>query len=242
MYAVDYSNYLQHHGILGMRWGVRRYQNADGSLTSAGKRRYNENYNPDQIRRDIAVYGKRGAKRISKDMDRGIPISGARSLEARRYHKAEEASNTGRKVGKVVGIVGGIALGALGIYAATQTKKGRLACYKIINKLTPKVDTGKFAGNIEGYISAQSARSTKVDNTFYNVQNFLKSPYGKAAVISGSSVVASLLGAAIGKNAPLAAKGYTSLARHDMKVGYTEKTTRSDRDKKADKVMQKMGY
>lgn len=33
-------DYLQHHGILGMKWGVRRYQNEDGSLTSAGKKRY----------------------------------------------------------------------------------------------------------------------------------------------------------------------------------------------------------
>lgn len=31
---------LAHHGILGMKWGVRRYQNKDGSLTSAGKKRY----------------------------------------------------------------------------------------------------------------------------------------------------------------------------------------------------------
>lgn len=30
---------LYHHGILGMKWGVRRYQNKDGSLTSAGKLR-----------------------------------------------------------------------------------------------------------------------------------------------------------------------------------------------------------
>lgn len=29
-----------HHGILGMKWGVRRYQNKDGTLTSMGKRRY----------------------------------------------------------------------------------------------------------------------------------------------------------------------------------------------------------
>lgn len=31
---------LYHHGVKGMRWGVRRYQNKDGSLTPAGKKRY----------------------------------------------------------------------------------------------------------------------------------------------------------------------------------------------------------
>lgn len=34
------SNDLRHHGIKGMKWGVRRYQNNDGSLTPAGKKRY----------------------------------------------------------------------------------------------------------------------------------------------------------------------------------------------------------
>jgi len=33
------DNYLSHHGILGQRWGVRRFQNADGTLTDAGKKR-----------------------------------------------------------------------------------------------------------------------------------------------------------------------------------------------------------
>lgn len=31
--------YLAHHGILGMKWGIRRYQNKDGTLTPEGKRR-----------------------------------------------------------------------------------------------------------------------------------------------------------------------------------------------------------
>ena len=34
------ETYLAHHGILGMKWGIRRYQNEDGTLTAVGKRRY----------------------------------------------------------------------------------------------------------------------------------------------------------------------------------------------------------
>ena len=49
---MDY-NYLAHYGVLGMKWGVRRYQNKDGSLTAAGKKRSQE-----QALKDIKKYGR----------------------------------------------------------------------------------------------------------------------------------------------------------------------------------------
>lgn len=38
--GLRYDQSISHHGIKGMRWGIRRFQNSDGSLTNEGKKRY----------------------------------------------------------------------------------------------------------------------------------------------------------------------------------------------------------
>lgn len=42
MWTYEHPNELYHHGIKGMKWGVRRFQKKDGTLTSVGKKRYSD--------------------------------------------------------------------------------------------------------------------------------------------------------------------------------------------------------
>ena len=59
-YIIPSDSDLQHHGILEMKWGVRRYQNKDGSLTAAGRKRYS----------DVAWSLGKNTYKSTKDLDK----------------------------------------------------------------------------------------------------------------------------------------------------------------------------
>lgn len=74
---MNNSTFLVHHGVKGQKWGVRRYQNPDGSLTDEGRRRYG--------------YGSEAGKMITKNTK----------------ERMKQGTKLGAKIGAAVGGVGG---------------------------------------------------------------------------------------------------------------------------------------
>lgn len=57
---------IYHHGIQGMKWGIRRYQNKDGTLTNAGKKRYDSELAKVKYEQKVLANRKRTAAKLSK--------------------------------------------------------------------------------------------------------------------------------------------------------------------------------
>jgi hypothetical protein len=60
---------IYHHGIKGQRWGVRRYQNKDGSLTPAGQKRL-EKKDAKWAHKNYDKIASKARKDVSKELDR----------------------------------------------------------------------------------------------------------------------------------------------------------------------------
>lgn len=68
---TDGDQTLAHHGILGQKWGVRRFQNKDGTLTAEGRRRLKSDSTEDSASSDHAVSGRKlNAKEFALQLQR----------------------------------------------------------------------------------------------------------------------------------------------------------------------------
>ena len=116
---------LYHHGIRGMKWGVRRFQNKDGTLTKAGRKRYSQD-NWSEDAKTASVLKKKSVNQMS-------------NAELRKLNERQQLERNYRQMNKTT-----VAKGIAFIAAAASVTNTAVNLYNNSNKL---VSVGKTACN-----------------------------------------------------------------------------------------------
>ncbi len=118
------NNYLTHYGIKGQKWGVRRFENSDGTLTDRGKRHYKKKDEKFIKKKSDKIY-KTALKKSEKEMTRFVKkdLKGVKGRTAIKAYNKKLASTMRGKTkdirspsGKVIEWVA--KRGTVGVYMA----------------------------------------------------------------------------------------------------------------------------
>lgn len=114
-----YRDELYHHGIKGQRWGVRRFQNADGSLTKRGEKRYAK-----QVAR-AAKKAEKAERKAAKAAQEASRYRGEYSLDTKFENITGEKKSV--KKGGIRDALGAVGAGIAGVGAGAATAIGTKA-------------------------------------------------------------------------------------------------------------------
>lgn len=91
---MEHANELYHWGVKGMKWGVRRYQNKDGTLTAAGKKRmYREQFDMEsKEKKEQRKYTAEPNRWVKEDMERSNRVINESANLARNLKNVTDKS------------------------------------------------------------------------------------------------------------------------------------------------------
>lgn len=91
------KTYIAHHGVKGQKWGIRRYQNEDGSLTPAGRKKYN--VNEDGTVNMKSKYRKKQNTRglVKSAVGTALLTKGVSNIVSGKKNKIDFSSKSGKK-------------------------------------------------------------------------------------------------------------------------------------------------
>lgn len=89
---------IYHHGIKGQKWGIRRYQNKDGTLTEAGQKRYDRDVRENNAKKkdnrikDLEETGPDPRRWVNEDLERSKGVVDAHADLVKEFKKIEQST------------------------------------------------------------------------------------------------------------------------------------------------------